>query len=110
MAWMIGILGSDSWQGPTWSPIQWVLGALFLGVNQLGHEVDHSPTSSTKVKNAWIYTSTPQYIFIARHLVKHRKQNPFSQLENKLYHPTVKVLVFCSALTEDSPRLGIRFT
>jgi len=25
----------------------------------LGHEADHSPPSSAKVKNAWSYTSTP---------------------------------------------------
>jgi hypothetical protein len=34
------------------------LGALSLGVKQLGHEADHSPPSSAKV-NAWSYTSTP---------------------------------------------------
>jgi hypothetical protein len=31
----------------------------FPGVKQLGHEADHSPSSSGKVKNAWSYTSTP---------------------------------------------------
>jgi len=40
-------------------PIQWVPGALSLGVKQLGHDADHSPPSSTEVKNAWCYTSTP---------------------------------------------------
>jgi hypothetical protein len=30
---------------------QWVLGALSLGVTQLGYEADHSPPSSAKVKN-----------------------------------------------------------
>jgi hypothetical protein len=28
-------------------------------VRLLGHEVDHSPLSGTKVKNKWSYTSTP---------------------------------------------------
>jgi hypothetical protein len=28
-------------------------------VKRLGREAGHSPTSSTKVKNAWSYTSTP---------------------------------------------------
>jgi hypothetical protein len=69
-----GQSGFDSWQGlgiflfttmsisalgPTQSPIQWVLGALSLRVRQPGHEADHSPPSSAKVKNVWSYTSTP---------------------------------------------------
>jgi len=40
-------------------------GGSFAGVKQPGHEADHSPPSSAKVKNAWNYTSTPQYIFMA---------------------------------------------
>jgi len=36
--------------GPTQSPIQWVTGALSLGVKQLGHEADHSLPPSVKVK------------------------------------------------------------
>jgi hypothetical protein len=35
-------------------------------------EVDHSPPSSAEVKNAWSYTSTPQNVFMAWCLVKHR--------------------------------------
>jgi hypothetical protein len=38
--------------GPTHPPIQWALEALSLKVKQLGHEADHSPLSSAKVKNA----------------------------------------------------------
>jgi hypothetical protein len=45
--------------GPTQPPIQWVLGALSLGVKQPGSEADHSPPSSAKVKNVWSYTPTP---------------------------------------------------
>jgi hypothetical protein len=45
--------------GPTQPPIQWVPGALSLGIKQLGHEADHSPPSSAQVKNVWSYTSTP---------------------------------------------------
>jgi hypothetical protein len=56
--------------GPTQPPIQWVLGALCLAVKWLGHEADHSPLFSAQVKNAWIYTLTPPYIFMAWHLVK----------------------------------------
>jgi hypothetical protein len=51
--------------GPIQPPIQWVLGALSLGVKRPGHETDHSPPSSAEVKNASNYTSTPQYAFMA---------------------------------------------
>jgi hypothetical protein len=36
--------------GPTQSPVQWVPGVLSLGVKQPGCEADHSPPSSTDVK------------------------------------------------------------
>jgi hypothetical protein len=36
--------------GPTQHPIQWVPGALSLGVKQPGREADHSLPSSAKVK------------------------------------------------------------
>jgi hypothetical protein len=39
-------------------PIQWVSGALFLGVKWPGCEADHSSPSKTEVKKAWSYTST----------------------------------------------------
>jgi hypothetical protein len=35
---------------PTQPTIQWVPGALFLGVKQPGREANHSPTSSAEVK------------------------------------------------------------
>jgi hypothetical protein len=35
---------------PTQPPIQWVPGALSLGVKQPGHEADHSPPSSAEVR------------------------------------------------------------
>jgi len=65
MGWAIGILGFNSWQGlgiilfttvfrtalgPTQPPLQWVPGALCLGVKWLGRETDHSPPSSAEVK------------------------------------------------------------
>jgi hypothetical protein len=50
--------------GPTQPLIQWVLGALSLGVKGPGHEADRSPTSA-KVKKMWVYTSTPPYVFMA---------------------------------------------
>jgi hypothetical protein len=78
----LGVLGFDSRRGleiflfttasrtalgPTEPPIQWVSGALSLRVKRPGREADHSPPSSAEVKNAWSYTSTPQYAFIVKH-------------------------------------------
>jgi hypothetical protein len=40
-------------------------GALSLGVKRLESEADHSTSSSAEDKNAWSYTSTPQYAFMA---------------------------------------------
>jgi hypothetical protein len=91
--WIIGVLGFDSqWElgillfttvsrtglGPTQHPIQWVPGALSLGVKLLGRKADHSPPSSSKVKNAWSYTSIPQYVFMVWYLVKHRDNVTFT--------------------------------
>jgi hypothetical protein len=65
MGWKIGVLGFDSRRGlgiflftiasrktlvSTQPPIQWVPGALFLGIKRLGREADHSPASSAEVK------------------------------------------------------------
>jgi hypothetical protein len=36
--------------GPTQPPIQWIPGALSLGVKRLGSETDHLPPSSVEVK------------------------------------------------------------
>jgi len=36
--------------GPTQPPIQWIPGALSLGVKWPGHEADHSPPSSAEIK------------------------------------------------------------
>jgi len=44
---------------------QGVLSPLTPGVEWLGCEADHSPTSNAEVKNAWSYTSAPQYVFTA---------------------------------------------
>jgi hypothetical protein len=49
----------------TQPPVQWVLGVLSPGVKQPGHEADLSPSTSAEIKNAWIYTSTPLYVFLA---------------------------------------------
>jgi hypothetical protein len=58
--------------GPTQPPIQWVPAALSLRVKQPGREAGHSAPSNAEIKNAWSYTSTPQYVFMALCLVKHR--------------------------------------
>jgi hypothetical protein len=50
--------------GLTQSSIQWVLGALSPGIKWPGHEADHSPLTSTKVKKTWVYTSTLPYVFM----------------------------------------------
>jgi hypothetical protein len=60
--------------GPTKPPIQWVTGALSLGIKQPVREADHSPPSSAEVKNAWSYTSTHQYNFMAWCSVKAQGQ------------------------------------
>jgi hypothetical protein len=45
--------------GPTELPIQWIPGALSLGVKGQKRESDHSPPSNAEVNNTWRYTSTP---------------------------------------------------
>jgi hypothetical protein len=74
MGWMIGVLGFDSERGlgiflfttasrtalgPTQPPIQWVRGALSLGVKQPGREDDHSPPSSAEVTMSWAIPPLP---------------------------------------------------
>jgi hypothetical protein len=43
---------------------------LSLEEKQPRHETDYSPPSSIGVKNAWSYSSTPQYVFMVWCLVK----------------------------------------
>jgi hypothetical protein len=44
---------------PTQRPIQWVQGASYTGIKQLGQEVDQSASSGTQVKCDRSYPSTP---------------------------------------------------
>jgi hypothetical protein len=44
---------------PTQPPIQWVLGALSLGIKQPGREADHSPPSTVEVKNGGTRSPLP---------------------------------------------------
>jgi hypothetical protein len=84
---MIGVLEFDSrrWlgiflftttskaaPGPTKPPIQWVTGALSPGLKRPGREADQLPPPNAEVKNAWCYTSTPQYVFMVWCLIKHK--------------------------------------
>lgn len=46
--------------------VQWVLGALSLGLNHLECEAYHSPPSSAPVKNEWGCTSVPLQVSMAR--------------------------------------------
>jgi hypothetical protein len=50
--------------GPT-QPPKWVFGDLSLGVKRQGREADHSFPTSAEVKEIWVYTATPPYIFMA---------------------------------------------
>jgi hypothetical protein len=50
--------------GPTQPPIQWVLGALSLGVKRPGREAVHTP-SSAEVKNVCSYNSTPPICLVS---------------------------------------------
>jgi hypothetical protein len=40
-------------------------GALSLKIKRPEREADHSPVFSVEVKNAWSYTSIPQFMFMA---------------------------------------------
>jgi hypothetical protein len=97
MGWTIGFLGFDFRRGlgiflfttvsrtalgPTQPPIQWEPGAISLGVKRPGREADHPPPSSAEVKNAWSYTSIPEYVFMAWCLVKHRDNFTFTFIFN----------------------------
>jgi hypothetical protein len=44
----------------------------FLGVKLPEREAEHSLSPSAEVKNAWTYTSSQPYMFMAWYLVKHR--------------------------------------
>jgi hypothetical protein len=47
-------------------------GVLSVRVKWPGHEAHHSTPSGAEVRNAWNYTSTLPYVFMACCLVKHR--------------------------------------
>jgi hypothetical protein len=59
-------------------PIQWVPGALFLGVGRPGREADRSPPSVPKSRIRGAIPPIPQYVFMAWCLVKHRGNFTFT--------------------------------
>jgi hypothetical protein len=48
-----------------------VIGGSFPGVKRPGRAADNSPSSSAVFKNAWSYTSTLPYVFMAQCLTKY---------------------------------------
>jgi hypothetical protein len=67
---LLHIIQTGSGVNPTSFPVG--IGALSLEVKRPGREADYSPPASAEAKNMWIYTSTPQYAFMAERLVKQR--------------------------------------
>jgi hypothetical protein len=57
--------------GPTRPPIQWITGALSLGVKRQERETDHSPPSSAEVRIRGATLPLPHYVFMAWCFVKH---------------------------------------
>jgi hypothetical protein len=56
---------SRSALGPIQPPIHWTPRVLSPGVKRPVREVDYWPPSDAEFKNAWTYTSIPQYVFMA---------------------------------------------
>jgi hypothetical protein len=76
-------------------PIHWVPGTLSLGLKCPRCEADYSAPSSAEVKNAWSYTSTPQYVFMAWCLVKHRDKFTLHYLTNNPLYQELQLLNMC---------------
>jgi hypothetical protein len=66
--------------GPTQPPIQWVPGALSLGVKRPGREADQSPVSSAEVRMRGAIPPLPEYVLMAWCLVKHRDNFTFTKI------------------------------
>jgi hypothetical protein len=65
--------------GPTQPPIQWVSGALSLGVKRQGREADHSPLSSAEVKECVeLYLHSPSTPSWRGAQLKHRDNFTFT--------------------------------
>jgi hypothetical protein len=65
--------------GPTQPPVQWVPGALSLGIKRQGREADHSPTSSAEVKECVeLYIHSPSTSSWRGAQLKHRENFTFT--------------------------------
>jgi len=53
-------------------------------------EADHSPPSSAEVNNAWSYTSTPPYLFMAWFFIKYRDNYSYLYLKLVEIYPRYK--------------------
>jgi hypothetical protein len=51
--------------GPTSLIFNGCQGIFLWGVKRTGRESDHLPPTNAEVKNTWIYTSIPPYVFMA---------------------------------------------
>jgi hypothetical protein len=60
---LLYIVQTGSGVHPTSYPMD--TGGSYPEVKRQGREADHSPPTSAEVKELWIYTSTPIYVFMA---------------------------------------------
>jgi len=67
-------------------PIQWIMVSLSPEVKRPRREADHSLPFNAEVKNAWNYSSSPPYAFIARYVSKNRDTLPFIMLNGVITH------------------------
>jgi hypothetical protein len=88
--------------GTTQTSIQWVPGALSLGLKRPGRETDHSPPCSAEVKNAWRYTTTPQYAFMAWCSVKAQGQLYLFPLQSVQKRRMKRHSIFLSSVFSDA--------
>jgi hypothetical protein len=64
-------------------------------------ESDHSPPSSTEIKNEWSYTSAPQYAFMAWCSVKIKHSDNFTFYLNEKVKITISANIHVAVITED---------
>jgi hypothetical protein len=102
----VGRPGFDSWQGKGFFSLCHCVqtdfaahvafytvrtGDSFPG-DRPGREANHSPSSSAEIKNAWSYTSTPKYVFMAWCSFKYRDNFISSFDTNKHLRTTGSVI------------------
>jgi len=79
-------MGPDLLRGPPSLLSSRYRGAFSPEVKRPEREAEHSPSSSSKFKNAWSYTSISVYVLMAWCLVK-PSDNTFTLL--RLWHPSI---------------------